>query len=98
MMHDHDWEPALLAQALTGDAFYIGAVGSPHTHVKRAALLKASGLHDNDIARIKGPIGLVPSLRDASMLAVSTLAEIIEAFHSQDTYKVITHEKASLHA
>jgi len=97
-MHDHDWEPALLAQALAGDAFYIGAVGSPHTHVKRASLLKTSGLHADDIARIKGPIGLVPSLRDASMLAVSTLAEIIEVFHSQDALQGTSQEKASLNA
>jgi len=98
MMHDHDWEPALLRQALTGDAFYIGAVGSPHTHAKRAELLNSSGLDADQIARIKGPIGLVPSLRDASMLAVSTLAEIIEAFHNQNARQVPSREKVSLNA
>lgn len=98
MMHDHDWEPPLLAQALAGNVFYIGAVGSPHTHIKRTSRLKASGLHADDIARIKGPIGLVPSLRDASMLAISTLAEIIEAFHTQDTPQASPQQKASLHA
>lgn len=85
MMHDHDWEPALLKQALAGPAFYIGAVGSPHTHTKRAALLTSQGVSSADIARIHAPIGLVPSLRDASMLAISTLAEIIAAFHREDT-------------
>lgn len=85
MMHDHDWEPALLSQALSGPAFYIGAVGSPKTHAARCALLAEHGLSRPDIARIHGPIGLVPSLRDASMLAISTLAEIVDAFHTVST-------------
>lgn len=82
MMHDQDWEAPLLGQALNGSAFYIGAVGSPHTHTKRCAHLRQQGLSEADIARIKGPIGLVPSMRDASMLAISTLAEIIGAYHA----------------
>lgn len=78
MMHDHDWESVLLEQALTGDAFYIGAVGSPNTHAKRREALAARGVPANEIDRIHGPIGLVSSLRDASMLAISALAEIIQ--------------------
>ncbi len=81
MMHDQDWEPPLLEQALNGSAFYIGAVGSPNTHTKRCANLRAHGLQQSAIDRIKGPIGLVPSMRDASMLAISALAEIIGAYH-----------------
>jgi xanthine dehydrogenase accessory factor len=87
MMHDQDWEPALLTQALGGSAFYIGAVGSPHTHRKRCANLLACGIEPCDIDRIKGPIGLVPSMRDASMLAISTLAEIISAYHDMPTVR-----------
>jgi len=82
MMHDQDWESALLAPALSGSAFYVGAVGSPHTHLKRRTHLEAQGQPTADIDRIHAPIGLVPSLRDASMLAISTLAEIIETFHT----------------
>ena len=78
MMHDHDWEPVLLKQALAGNAFYIGAVGSPNTHAKRCEVLAAHDVAQKKIERIHGPIGLVSSLRDASMLAISTLAEIIE--------------------
>ena len=85
MMHDQDWEPALLGPALAGNAFYVGAVGSPSTHVKRRALLAGQGLPASDIDRIHAPIGLVPSLRDASMLAISTLAEIIGIFHTLQT-------------
>ncbi|MEO1660590.1 MAG: NTP transferase domain-containing protein [Pseudomonadota bacterium] len=77
LFHDQDWEVPLLTQAIEGPAFYIGAVGSARTHSKRVAALIAAGVPQNLAQRVKGPIGLVPSLRDASLLAVSILSEII---------------------
>ena len=79
MFHDHDWETALLSQALESEAFYIGAMGSERTHDLRCSALKEAGLSANDISRIKGPIGLIPSMRDANLLALSTLAEIVKS-------------------
>ncbi|WP_084542003.1 XdhC family protein [Halomonas cupida] len=78
--HDVGWEEPLLAQALTGPAFYIGAVGSKTTHARRCETLRASGIAESQIGRIRGPVGLIPSMREASMLAVSILAEIVEAY------------------
>jgi xanthine dehydrogenase accessory factor len=83
MFHDTDWEPAVLEHALAGKAFYVGAVGSRATHAKRRDILARRGLKTSDIDRIHGPIGLVPSMRDASMLAISAFAEIIAAFDSE---------------
>lgn len=77
MFHDHDWEPAFLQQALEGDAFYIGAMGSPRTHAARKKMLRERGITAEEIGRIKGPIGLIPSMRDANLLALSTLADIV---------------------
>lgn len=78
IFHDHDWEPHILAQACKGPAFYIGAMGSPHTHEQRKIALKSQGLDPSQIARIHGPIGLIPSMRDANLLALSTLAQIVD--------------------
>lgn len=78
LFHDRDWEIPLLMQALAGPAFYIGAVGSRRTHEIRCDALLSEGCSVEDIARIHGPVGLVPSLRDASTIALSTLAEIIQ--------------------
>lgn len=83
LFHQRDWEIPLLKQALAGEAFYVGAVGSRRTHANRCDALREDGIADTDIARIKGPIGLVPALRDASMVAVSALAEIIQAFQDR---------------
>ena len=83
MFHDSHWEAPLLKQTLAGPAFYIGAVGSRKTHANRCIELTDLGLTNTAIARIHGPIGLVPSLRDASMVAISALAEIIDVFRSR---------------
>ena len=88
MFHDAHWEAALLRQALDGPAFFIGAVGSAKTHAKRCESLRAAGMSAHDIQRIRGPVGLVPSMRDASMLAISTLAEIVDAFHTKKAVHV----------
>ncbi|MGJ8564286.1 MAG: XdhC family protein [Alphaproteobacteria bacterium] len=77
MFHDHDWEPAFLLQALEGNAFYIGAMGSPRTQAARKEMLRGRGITAEEIRRIKGPIGLIPSMRDANLLALSTLADIV---------------------
>ena len=79
MFHDHEWEEELLKSALNGQAFYIGALGGRKTHAARCENLRKAGVSKAKIARIKGPIGLVSPVRNASFLAVSVLAEIIQA-------------------
>ena len=83
LFHDHDQEPAILRAALATDAFYVGALGSRKTHATRLEMLEEMGVDAHARARIHGPIGLVPSMRNAPMLAVSTLAEIIGAFQGR---------------
>ena len=80
MFHDHDWEVGLLKQALASNAFYIGALGGKRTHASRCDVLRGAGIDASDIARIHGPIGLVASVRNASYLAVSVLAEIVDVY------------------
>jgi xanthine dehydrogenase accessory factor len=75
--HDHEWEPPILAQALTTEAFYIGAQGSIRAAEMRRMELVRLGTKETALARLHGPIGLVPSARDARILAVSVLAEVL---------------------
>lgn len=75
--HDHDWEPPILQGALATRAFYIGAQGSRRARDMRHMELEANGVAPADIARLRGPIGLIPSARDAGTLAVSVLAEVL---------------------
>jgi len=62
---------------LTTDAFYVGAQGSMRAAEMRRMELVRLGVSDGAIAELRGPIGLVPSVRDARKLAVSVLAEVL---------------------
>jgi xanthine dehydrogenase accessory factor len=75
--HDHDWEPPILATALATPAFYIGAQGSRMARDSRNLDLEALGIHPEALFRLRGPIGLLPSARDARTLAISVLAEVL---------------------
>ena len=83
LFHDHDWEPAFLVAALATPAGFIGALGSRPTQASRLAHLAEIGVSDADLQRIRGPIGLVPSLRNANLIAVSALAEVAQTFAYQ---------------
>lgn len=83
LFHDHDWETHLLAQALQGSAFFVGAMGSRQTHARRCAQLLANGMRDEDCARIVGPIGLIPASRDPQTLALSILAQVVAGYDEQ---------------
>ena len=75
--HDHDWEPDILIGALQTNAFYIGAQGSRAASMSRLEEMREKGVLDGQLMRLSGPIGLIPSTRDAKTLAVSVLAEIL---------------------
>lgn len=80
LFHDREWDVSLLPAALASPAFYIGAVGSRKTHAARLDALRMIGVGDEDLQRIRGPIGLIPATRDPSALAVSVLADILAAW------------------
>ena len=76
LFHDHEWEQSLLMRAAAQGPFFIGALGSRKTQDIRLQRLADAGLSPALCGRIQGPIGLVPSLRNASLIAVSALAEV----------------------
>jgi len=77
--HDHEREERLLPAALASDAFYIGAMGSHATQARRLEHLGRTGFASSQLERIHGPAGLLPHARSASDLALSILAQVVEA-------------------
>lgn len=75
--HDHHWEPPIMQQALESNAFFVGAQGSKRTHDNRLLALADLGCKPADLARIRSPIGLIPSARDEKTLAISVLAHVV---------------------
>ncbi|KLI63137.1 XdhC family protein [Aurantiacibacter marinus] len=77
LFHDHEWERAILEDALKSDAFYVGAQGGENARIARFASLTSSGISETDIARVRSPVGLIPGCKTPSALALSALAEIV---------------------
>lgn len=84
LFHDHDWETHLMQHALSLPCFYLGAMGGRQAHIGRCESLLQRGVSDDQLAKIRAPIGLFHSSRDPQTLALSTLAEVIRAYEGTD--------------
>jgi xanthine dehydrogenase accessory factor len=80
LTHDHKFDVPLLKVALEGPAGYIGAMGSRRTNEARAERLKAEGVTDEQLARIKAPIGLDIGSRTPEEVAIAVAAEVVGTF------------------
>jgi len=78
LTHDPKFDVPLLEVALRTPAGYIGAMGSRRTHDDRLARLRAVGLADDELARLRSPIGLDLGARTPEETAVSIAAELIQ--------------------
>ncbi len=88
--HDPKIDDFPLEAALRANCFYVGALGSRKTHAKRVERLKAAGLSEADIARIRAPIGLAIGAASPAEIAVSVLAEIIGALRTRASRQMET--------
>ncbi|OUC08126.1 hypothetical protein RY27_10855, partial [Litorilinea aerophila] len=77
LTHDEKIDNPALAYAVRSRARYIGALGSRKTHARRVAVLKEMGVSDEEIARIRAPIGLDLGGRSPEEIAVAIMAEIV---------------------
>lgn len=77
LTHDPKFdEPAILG-ALQTPARYIGAIGSRTTNEDRRLRLTEAGLSPEEIARVRGPIGLDIGASTPEEMAIAILAEIV---------------------
>lgn len=74
--HEHDWEPPILAAILGSPAFYIGALGNRAVHAARLAALAQKGFPPHEIARVRGPIGLIAGAKSRATLALGVVGEV----------------------
>lgn len=81
--HDPKIDDFPIAEALRKDCFYIGALGSRKTHGKRVERLLADGITQDQINRIKAPIGLNIGAASPQEIAIAVMAEIIDAFRNR---------------
>ncbi len=82
--HDIDIDHNALALALPSPSAYVGALGSRRRLPERLARLRAEGLSEDSIARLKAPIGLNIGARAPWHIAVSVVAEAIQTLEAQE--------------
>lgn len=84
LFHDHEWERAILEWALETPAFLIGAQGGLEARRRRLESLAVDGVPEDQLGRVRSPVGAIPRSREPGVLALSVLAEIVgeyEALH-----------------
>jgi len=87
LTHDPKIDDPALVHALRRACFYVGALGSRKTHAKRVERLRAAGLGESEIARVRAPIGLDIGAVSPAEIAVSIIAEITAALRLESGEK-----------
>jgi xanthine dehydrogenase accessory factor len=78
LTHDPKFDVPVLEVALRTPAGYVGAMGSRRTHSDRLERLRAAGLTERELSRLRSPIGLDLGARTPEETAVSIAAELIQ--------------------
>ncbi|HUB43107.1 MAG TPA: XdhC family protein [Streptosporangiaceae bacterium] len=78
LTHDPKFDVPLLEVALRRPAAYIGAMGSRRTHDDRLKRLREAGLTEQELARLRSPIGLDLGARTPEETAIAIAAELIQ--------------------
>ncbi|CAM5568021.1 MULTISPECIES: XdhC family protein [Streptomyces] len=79
LTHDAKFDIPLLKVALRMPVAFVGAMGSRRTHEDRDRRLRAEGLTERELSRLRSPIGLDLGARTPEETALSITAEIVAA-------------------
>ncbi len=79
LSHDTKLDDPALRAALTSEARYVGVLGSRRSLPRRLQRLRDDGVPEDRFPRLHAPIGLPLGGRSAVEIAVSILAELIQA-------------------
>ncbi|RLK52298.1 XdhC family protein [Microbacterium telephonicum] len=96
LSHDPRVDGPALRVVLASPAGYVGAMGSRSTHDDRLARLRAAGVAEHALARLRSPIGLDLGGRSPEETALSILAEIVADRHGASGAR-LTHRRGAIH-
>jgi len=78
LTHDPRIDDMALMEALTQPLFFVGALGSMRTTMKRRERLLQLGLTEQQLARLHAPVGLDIGSKTPAEIAVSILAQLTQ--------------------
>src|SRR4051794_26247013 len=96
LTHDVKFDVPAIVAALGTRVGYLGAMGSRRTSEQRAARLREEGVTDEQLARVRAPIGLDLGARTPEETAVSVCAEII-ALHTGRAVPALVETSGPIH-
>ncbi|MGL4229822.1 MAG: XdhC family protein [Casimicrobium sp.] len=76
LTHDPKLDDLALMEALKSPAFYVGALGSKSNNDKRRTRLLDFDVSEEEVKRLRGPVGLDIGAKTPSEIAISILAEM----------------------
>ena len=82
--HDAKIDVPVLKKALTSDAPYIGLLGSRRRGAALLQMLREEGLSDDQLRRVRVPVGLDLGGGSAAEIALSIVSEIVAVMHGRN--------------
>ena len=92
LTHDAKFDLPLLERALRMPLGFVGAMGSRRTHQERVDRLRAAGLTEEELGRLRSPIGLDLGARTPEETAVAVAAEIVAHRRGGGCLPLNTHD------
>jgi xanthine dehydrogenase accessory factor len=77
LTHDVKFDEPAIVEALRRNCRYVGAVGSRKTQGDRRDRLREAGVSEDELARLRGPVGLDLGGRAPAETALAIMAEIV---------------------
>jgi xanthine dehydrogenase accessory factor len=98
LSHDPKLDDLALLEAINSEAFYVGAIGSRRNNEARKQRMQEHfEVSDQNILRLKGPIGIYIGSKTPAEIAVSIMAEVLAVKNGVTIAKEqeVTHAKNS---
>ena len=94
--HDPKLDDMALLEALKSPAFFVGALGSKRNNDSRRKRLAEFDLSAEEIARLRGPVGLKIGSRTPPEIALSILAEMTAVRRGVQIPELVPPEKSGI--
>ena len=97
LSHDARFEDPVFSEVHGKNVRYLGAMGSRRTHGMRLDRLRAEGWSDEELAFIKGPVGLDIGAESPAEIAVSILGEVVQVRYGAGTGMSLHGQTSRIH-
>ncbi len=95
LSHDPKFDEPAIIEALRRGARYVGAIGSRKTQADRRRRLLQAGMSEEQLAAVRGPIGLDLGGREPAETALAILAEVVQARRGGSGVSMHTRERGA---